>query len=317
MVPKVSVIIPVYNVEKYVQQSIYSILNQSLKDIEIIIINDGSTDNSLNIIKNVVGDDIRVRIISTPNNGLSIARNIGLCNARGEYVYFFDSDDVLENKALEECYIKSKLQNLDFLFFDAICFTDDNSVIDLSFNYERTNKYEDKVYIGINILEEQLKTKGYRSSACLSFIKRDFLLKENLFFYPKILHEDELFTFLLYLKAKNVGLINEKYFHRRVRLNSIMTNSYSIKNVNGYLSVLQELFKYYKFNFNEVEKRLLLNHIDFLVNSLYVSTYRNFSKDEFMNIRSHIKKSFFYILNLKTQLKLFFPYFLLKIYYKK
>ncbi len=101
MVPKVSVIIPVYNVEKYVQQSIYSILNQSLKEIEIIIINDGSTDKSLDIVNNIASNDKRVHIISTPNNGLSIARNIGFYNAHGEYVYFFDSYEILEDNTLE------------------------------------------------------------------------------------------------------------------------------------------------------------------------------------------------------------------------
>ena len=316
MIPKVSVIIPVYNVEKYVQQSIYSILNQSLKEIEIIIINDGSTDKSLDIVNNIASNDKRVHIISTPNNGLSIARNIGFYNAHGEYVYFFDSDDILEDKTLEECYLKSKLQNLDFIFFDAVWFTDDNNIVEFTFNYERTNKYKDKTYVGIDILDKQLKTKGYRSSACLSFINREFLLKENLFFYPKILHEDELFTFLLYLKAKKVGFINKSFFHRRVRSSSIMTNSYSIKNVNGYLSVIQELFKYYKFNPNKFEKTLLLNHINLLVNSLYTSSFKKFRKDDFLKIRKHILNTFFYLLNFKTQVKLLLPYSLLKAYYK-
>ncbi len=95
-----------------------------------------------------------------------------------------------------------------------------------------------------------------------------------------------------------------------------MTNSYSIKNVNGYLSVIQELFKYYKFNPNKFEKTLLLNHINLLVNSLYTSSFKKFRKDDFLKIRKHIMNTFFYLLNFKTQVKLLLPYSLLKAYYK-
>ena len=101
MQPKVSVIIPVYNVEKYLRQCLDSVVNQTLKDIEIICIDDGSTDNSLNILKEYAQKDNRIKIISKKNGGLSSARNAGLKFATGEFVGFVDSDDYIERETYE------------------------------------------------------------------------------------------------------------------------------------------------------------------------------------------------------------------------
>ena len=116
--PKVSVIIPVYNVENYLQKCLDSVINQSLKDIEIICINDGSTDSSLNILKSYASQDNRIIIIDKPNEGVSVARNKGLEIAKGEYIVFVDSDDWLELNALELCYNKIKQDNSDMVVFN-------------------------------------------------------------------------------------------------------------------------------------------------------------------------------------------------------
>ena len=94
-IPKVSVIIPVYNTEKYVRQAVESIRQQTLKDIEIIIVNDGSTDGSMTILEELAAQDERIKLFSQENQGLSVTRNVGLSHSTGEYVYFMDSDDLL------------------------------------------------------------------------------------------------------------------------------------------------------------------------------------------------------------------------------
>ena len=114
----VSVIIPIYNTGKYLKQCMDSIINQSLKGIEIICVNDGSTDNSLDILK----EYSNIKIINQKNQGLSIARNTGLKYANGEYIYFCDSDDFLQLDALENLYLFAKHNNLDVLYFDGIAF---------------------------------------------------------------------------------------------------------------------------------------------------------------------------------------------------
>ena len=145
-IPKVSVIIPVYNTEKYVRQAVESILLQTLKDIEIIIVNDGSTDGSMTILEELAAQDERVKLFSQENQGLSVTRNVGLSHSTGEYVYFMDSDDLLVSDTLLKCYVKCKEENLDFVFFDAESFNDEGTLPEGVFDYKRTDKLEDKVY---------------------------------------------------------------------------------------------------------------------------------------------------------------------------
>ena len=274
MTIKVSVIIPVYNVEKYVKKSVLSIVNQSLKEIEIITINDGSTDSSLDILNELAIQDKRIKVISQPNQGLSITRNIGISLAKGEYIYFFDSDDIIEHNTLELCYKKCVDFNLDFIFFDAVVFSDEN--IPLNFNYTRTYKYEDKVYIGHEILDKQMKDNVFFSSACLVFTKKGYLSSINHTFFPKILHEDELFTFLLYLKAKRVGLYNVPFFHRRLRTGSIMTSTYNSRSMEGLITVCEELcleMKSYP-QLTQIQRSLIKQRIHTLLDCILINIVR-------------------------------------------
>ena len=119
---KVSVIIPIYNTEKYLKECLNSVINQSLVDIEIICINDGSTDNSIEILNEFKKQDGRISVISQDNQGQAVARNKGLSLANGEYIYFMDSDDILDLTALEKVYSLSKENDLDLIIFKLINF---------------------------------------------------------------------------------------------------------------------------------------------------------------------------------------------------
>ena len=153
--PKVSVIIPIYNVEKYLPLCIESIINQTLKEIEIICINDGSTDDSLFIILKYSKKDNRIMIINQRNRGLSEARNIGLKNANGEYIYFIDSDDYLEENALFELYEYGIKYKLDVIYFQYSIFHNDENIVknisdenvnNSNFTIEKNNN-ERKIFI--------------------------------------------------------------------------------------------------------------------------------------------------------------------------
>ena len=126
---KVSVIVPVFNVEEYLSTSLDSILNQTLKDIEIICINDGSTDASLDILENYAKKDARIKIISKKNEGQGIARNIGLDNAQGEFIAFVDSDDFIKEDMLEKSYEKSVSKNLDLVMYKISSFDNETHEI--------------------------------------------------------------------------------------------------------------------------------------------------------------------------------------------
>ena len=215
---KVSVVIPVYNTEKYVRQAVESVMYQSLKELEIIVVDDGSTDKSLSIVEKLGDTDKRIQIYTQANQGQSIARNRGISHAHGEYIYFMDSDDLLEEDALELCYHKCKEEKLDFVFFDALVFFENNVENAPTLNYKHTEKLEDKIYTGQEALEIQLQNKEYTPSVCLHFIHRNVIEKHNLSFYPEIVHEDQLFTTLLYLQSTKAACIKRTFFHRRMIL---------------------------------------------------------------------------------------------------
>lgn len=239
--PKVSVIIPVYNTEAYLEEAVRSIMNQTLKDLEIIIIDDGSTDNSLSVIKKLAQEDNRIEWLSQPNSGQSVARNIGIERARGKYLYFMDSDDILDADALMACSQTIRGKNLDFVFFDAVSFSEAGQ-IETDTSYKRTYLFrEEELLPGKEMLDRMLDHKIYRASACLSLIDAHFLNEIQLRFYPGIVHEDELFTSVLYLHASRVACIHSDFYRRRIRSESIMSVKFSKRNIEGYLIVAREL----------------------------------------------------------------------------
>ena len=186
--PKVSVIIPVYNTEAYVEQTLRSIMGQTLRDIELIVVNDGSTDGSLSVLERIATGDDRIRLYTQPNKGLSQTRNAGIARARGEFIYFMDSDDLLEPDALERCYERCQSDRLDFVFFDAESFG--TTASDAAwFDYRRAKYFGTEVCDGTDLLRRMLALHCYRASACLSFIRTAYLRGLGLRFYPGILHK--------------------------------------------------------------------------------------------------------------------------------
>ena len=293
---KVSVIIPVYNTELYVKQTVESITRQTLQDIEIIIINDGSTDNSLPILMELAKCEQRIKIFSQQNQGLSEARNLGLAKASGKFIYFIDSDDILEKEALEICYKKCITEKLDFVFFDAESFCDET--IDLrNYPYQRNQQITDNIGKGIELLKIQDQTGNFRTSACLNFTRLSFLRKHNIQFYPHIIHEDELYTALLYLNAKRVKYIKRTFFKRRVRTDSITTRPFSLQNIQGYFTVAHELV-HYKYQSNR-SKEIMNNHLSQMLNAAIRNAFQLPIKER-IYIAKHAILNYFGLINGKT-----------------
>lgn len=243
--PLISVIIPVYNTAQYLKDAVGSIMNQTIHDIEIIVVNDGSTDDSERIIHELMSNDERIQYYALPNNqGQSVARNEALKYAKGAYIYFMDSDDILDANAIEMCYHRCIDNKLDFLFFDGESFCEDGQ-LGVSWDYRRTGCYdEDAVYDGITLFEDMLDHRTYRASPCLMLISRAHLKTLQLGFYPGIIHEDELFTVQLYMQSSRIGCLKQSFFKRRVRPQSTITGKYSIRNIRCYLTVINELFAF-------------------------------------------------------------------------
>ena len=233
-----SVIIPVYNCDHYIKDCLDSVIHRNKVPLEVICIDDGSTDNSLEIIRKYQNTHNCISVISKPNEGLSIARNVGLQHAHGTYVQFLDSDDKLESGALDRLFQVSKEQDLDILFFNAKTFYDEESLKQSFPQFEKyyiTKADLSQPQRGLDLLMTMCQYGEYRSSVWGQFFKRSFLTANNLTFQKYILHEDNLFTFQCLCRARLAARINESLYCRRIRQNSIMTSTIKFANVYGYL----------------------------------------------------------------------------------
>lgn len=245
MKPLVSVIMPVYNVEKYLKASLDSILNQTYSNIELIAINDGSTDCSGKILyeykkKGLIAS---FRILEQHNQGLSVTRNIGISKSQGKYIYFFDSDDLLDSEAISKLVEFSEMNDLDVIRFNAKAFFDDDFI---------KKNFSTPEYISKNLISHTIYSRDefiqlqetIPSSVCIYFYKSSLLKDNDIYFYPNILHEDELFTPTVLLKSKKIGYIDSHYFKRRYREGSIMTSKVKKRNNKhavGYFTVVDQL----------------------------------------------------------------------------
>ena len=255
----VTVIIPVFNTAEYLNEAIGSILRQTLQELEIVAIDDCSSDNSLQILRELAAADSRIKVIAMPQNqGQSVCRNKGLEIAKGEYIYFFDSDDILEEDCLQLCYEKCTELQTDLLLFDGKSFTENGLSLEFNPKYDRTGFFTKSVSTGLETIETMYKNKAYSCSVCLIFIRKSYLDQTGLRFYPGVFYEDVLFSMLLYLQAKRVSSIRRTFFHRRIRSNSVMTSRLSHRNINDRILICNELLSNKK-NFSDATSRHLLN----------------------------------------------------------
>lgn len=232
----VSIIVPIFNVEKYLAECLDSLVKQTMDDIEIIMVNDGSTDDSGEIAKSYVDLNENFILINRENGGLSAARNSGLDVARGEYVYFLDSDDFLANDAIEKLYKKAKAEDLDQLRFVAYTFEDGTKnymwIRDIAKGgYKYMGDYSG-VYKGLDFYQKTLDNDDYYPSCCMIFTKRSVIEDNHLRFREGIIHEDHLFNFQLTMLCNKVALLHEPLYYRRYRTGSITQASPNWMNKN-------------------------------------------------------------------------------------
>lgn len=242
---KVSVILPIYNVASFLEETFDSIINQTLKEIEIITVNDGSTDNSADIIKKYQQLDSRIIPLYQKNQGQSVARNLALQHAKGQYIYMMDSDDFLNNpNALHTCYEYAIKNEADFIFFDGESFSE-KGTSRTSWNTKRTHLLEEnKSYNGEFLLNMMLDNRKHNCVVWLLLINHKYLKRIGLSFYPGIIHEDELFTTILTLKSDSIFCLKQSFVSHRIRNCSTMGKRYSRRNLDCYLTVIDELLKY-------------------------------------------------------------------------
>lgn len=238
--PKVSVIIPVYNAEKYLMKCLDSVTGQTFREIEIICIDDGSLDSSLALLKEYARKDNRISVYTQINCGLAETRNRGIRKAQGEYIEFVDSDDWLEEHTIQRLYETSYERQLDILIFDGDTVYDNDNARKkypmFQDYYHRTGKYPEKC-TGFRMLAKMRKESEYRTSVVMQMFRRRFLENAGIIFCGGILHEDNDFTFRACLLAENAGYLPESFYKRRIHDDSVMTDKTDgsgLKHTYGY-----------------------------------------------------------------------------------
>jgi len=240
--PKVSIIIPMHNVEAYVSQAIESVLSQSFDNFELIIVDDGSTDSSFLIAANFVEKDCRCRILRQGNRGPGASRNLGIDSAKGEYLYFLDADDILMPNALQICIDLFIKLNLDFIAFSSEVFTSIPGWKDRFPHYIKPDILDP--VSGCDLLAKLYKIGSYSASPCLYICSLSLIKTNSLKFDEGVLHEDEGFTPLLYYEARRTVSLSNALFRRRIREGSIMTTQISYRNSEGWIQAAYKIFRY-------------------------------------------------------------------------
>ena len=255
-----SIIVPMYNCEEYIEECIESVVRQPLDCYEIICINDGSTDGTLKKISDIQRFNEQIKIFSQKNQGLSAARNAGICEAQGKYIIFLDSDDMLADNALEVLYTWAAKEDNDIFVYDVMSIIYENeqlkSVANKNEFHKRKGKYSE-INSGSKLFVKMMWNNDFNESAWLLMVNREWLNKEKIRFFPGILYEDSLFSVECYLKAKKARCIGAPLYIYRVRENSIMTQKVSQKNLDSRIIVQCELKKIYE-NLNNVSDELKL-----------------------------------------------------------
>ncbi|WP_137845668.1 glycosyltransferase [Microbacterium sp. 2FI] len=237
--PDVSVIVPVYNSAAWLHECLLSVLAQSGVSLEVICVNDGSTDDSLSILHEYATSDARVVVVNRPNGGLSAARNSGLDVARGRYTCMIDSDDYWKLDGLADLVERADRDSLDVLLFDAESFFEpgvsESTHSAYATYYARSRSYSE-VVTGPELIAVMREAKEYRPSACLYLTRTEFLAAARLRFIPGIMHEDNPFTFALLLNSKRAAHVQKPMYARRVRPGSIMTTAATQRSMQGYFA---------------------------------------------------------------------------------
>lgn len=248
---KLSVIIPIYNVSAYVEQCVHSVQEQTFTNIEMILVNDGSTDESGRICDRLAQEDGRIQVIHKPNGGLSDARNTGLRHATGEYIAFLDGDDVwLERDGVQRMMTMLEQRQKDLLLFQCV---------DIYPQRKEVRRKYDTAYICDNSVQEVyaqlVREQTFNMSACFQVIRRELIVAHELYFTKGLLSEDVDWSLRLWRYVRSVQAVNMPMYGYQHRTGSIST-SYSIRNLRSYDYIFCKFEKLYQQEKTNVEYAL-------------------------------------------------------------
>ena len=299
---KFSIIVPVYNVGKYIKDCMESLKEQTFKNFEVIVVNDGSTDNSKKILDKYKSDNIK--IIKQKNQGLSVARNNGVKQSRGEYLIFLDGDDYLETNALE--ILDKSIHNEDVIRYQLKEITEEKEIIS---EVSQTSFSSIK---GTEAFEKIVKFK-YVENAWLYYYKAEFYKKNNFNFKENYYHEDFGLIPIILMKAKKVSCISNTIYNYRQRNNSIMNT----KDLKIQQKKCNDLYKLGLENIEKIFNSKIKNKeifLSFIANSLIIKG-RELTLEEQTKYYNRLKKNKIFDLMLQNSIKRKIKYLIAKHYY--
>ena len=235
---KISVIVPVYNCEDYIEESIKSILNQSFKDIEVICVDDGSTDDSLNILKELSMQDTRLKVFTQENQGSSVARNNALEKVSGDYIYFFDADDYIVDDCLEKVYSNAINNDSDIVLFKYDEYKEESFLNHSKKDIEKQFPKTDFNNFTFNCQDYRIRAFKGPFAPWFKFYKKEFLDKYDFEFPPNLNHNDVPFHVKTILKASKISFIPEYLYHYRIDNPNSISNT-RLKRFSDIFSIIQ------------------------------------------------------------------------------
>lgn len=299
---KLSVIIPIYKVEKYLNMCVDSVLSQDFQSIEVILVDDGSPDLSPQICDNYLEVDSRIKVIHKKNGGLSDARNAGLKEAKGEYVIFLDSDDYwIDQSLLSNIFYNPIYSDSDVIFFERTSFIDGRTPPTPHWlNLSRINSL-----IWTQALSELIESDQFIISACLKFVKRTILIDNNIYFEKGRLSEDFDWSMQVVLKSRSLKGYDICSYAYRLRQDSI-THTFSCKHMDDLLSVVEKWTNYLLYDSTILKDvRILLLSYCYFQYCILLGKLQHLKKCERKNYYSRLKRLSFlhkYALSKKTKL---------------
>ncbi len=239
--PVFSIIVPAYNVQDFIEEALESIARQSFADFEAIVVDDGSTDGTGDIAKKFCSTDTRFKYLHQRNGGLSAARNSGTDVAIGTYIYYFDSDDVIDAEALASCYREFQNNEIDVVMFEAEVFPVDSPVYKIEENYYKRPVGKSPLWSD-DFIVESLRQGHYCVQACC-FVARKSAIGELRFIEGMLFEDNHFFVSLLLEKKRKVAILHEKLYKRRLRSGSIMFSSKTKHHYDSMNRMVRELSK--------------------------------------------------------------------------
>ena len=284
----ISVIIPVYNLGKYLRASLDSILQQTYTDLLIICVDDQSHDDSLHILREYAAKDKRIQVyISTVKRHCGGARNLGLMHAKGEYIYFFDGDDLLEPTALETLVQTAQTNNLDIVYFNSDLLNELKpgcQRIKNAFYY--FDNISDSVCSGQTYFCTLMQHRKMYYCVWQQFYKTSFLQSLQLRYLEGLPHEDAPWTFTTMLSAKRVQHIPQTFYSYRIRQNSIMTDLMLATSIRGIATGLQMMHDFFQGTIANPDIR----NLTLFYELRHLEKYRKNIENRFLNASDAEKK---------------------------